>query len=513
MSSQVADNPNSEATPKTDNRSQEFAQMNGAEMKADSTKSAESTVNALQSEPEEVVTTRPVAGHPLLKGLTISGGVLLLVLSFATMIGTLTGALNSSSNNQSEQNTKTTPEVKPDTEENEKGELKTAIAITSQKGELQAISKKDHGDVSPTPSPTTIPTTTAVTVRTQPIPRQSTTYQVPPPPAPVTRPSRSYQAAYIPRQSFSPAPISAPPAPQPKPVTVRPNVSSSQPLPLVRTTPKDPMQEWLAAANVGNYSSSDSSNGESNYEQPDLKNAQVEGGTGVRPVNASYPNQDSSQPPINYDGKRVLVGTRAAGVMETPIAWVGSSVSNQQEGQTSLIRLSQPLKAFDGEEVLPKGAYIVAVVNPTNSEIAQMTAVAALVNSGGTTQERQLPANSILVLGKNGNLLKAQSRKGGDNLGSSLMASLLSGLSKVAEIQNRANSETTISSLGTTTTTTNNGEKDLVAGFAQGSINEILDRMKNSNERQIQGLQQQQQVFVIEAGQQVQVFVNQSISI
>lgn len=93
------------------------------------------------------------------------------------------------------------------------------------------------------------------------------------------------------------------------------------------------------------------------------------------------------------------------------------------------------------------------------------------------------------------------------------MASLLSGLSKAAEIQNRANSQTTISSLGSVTTTIDNPDKDLVAGFAQGSLNEILSRMKSANERQLQGLQQQQQVFVIEAGKEVQIFVNQSISI
>lgn len=511
MSNPVVDKPNSEA--KTSNRSQEFAQMNGVEIKTDSTTSSpELTTNSPQAEPEEIVTTRPVAEHPFLKGLTISGGVLLLVLIFGAMIGSLTDALKSPNNSQQQENkiTKTTQDSKPDDEEKE-GDIKTAMAITSQKGELQAIVKAKDDSPSPTPSPsvTTPTTSTAVTVR-----RQPTTYQAPPPPpTTVTRPSRSYQAAYNPpiRQQFSPVPTSAPPAPQPKPVTVKPNISNSHPLP-VKTASKDPMQEWLAVANIGNYSSNDSSSGESIYEQPDLKNAQVEGGSGVKAVSVSHPNEDSSQPPINYDGKRVLVGTRAAAVMETPIAWVGGNVSNQQQ-QNSLIRLTQPLKAFDGTEVLPKGSYIVAVVNPTNSEIVQMTGVGILVNSGGRTQEKQLPTNSILILSKNGSLLKAESRKNGNNLGSSLMASLLSGLSKAAEIQNRANSQTTISSLGSVTTTIDNPDKDLVAGFAQGSLNEILSRMKSANERQLQGLQQQQQVFVIEAGKEVQIFVNQSISI
>ncbi|MBD2358598.1 hypothetical protein H6G41_28995 [Tolypothrix sp. FACHB-123] len=508
MSSQVIENSNSSTNKESNNRSQEFAQMNGVEIEKNSSSSIEVTLSEEPKEPEEVVTTRPIAGHPLLKGLTVSGGVLLLVLIFWGMIGTLTGALKEKGNNQTQQSAKTSQEMKQDKEDTEDGNLKTAMAITTQKGELQSISKKDNGDVSPTPSPTTTPTAT-VTVKTQPrITRSPTIYQAPPP-IPVTRPSTSYQATPRVRQLAS-VPT---PAPQPQVNPIKSNVGNTNPLPKVKTTPKDPMQEWLAVANIGNYASSDSGSGESQREEPDLKNAEVEGGTGVKPTSVSSNQQVPQSPQTNYDGKRVLVGTRAAGTMETPIAWVGSGVNNQQQAQNCLIKLSEPLKAFDGKEVLPKGSYVVAILNPTNSEIAQMTAVSALINSGGQTQERQLPANSILILGKNGNLLKAESRKGGSNLGNSLIASLLGGLSKAAEIQNRANSETTISSLGTTTTTTSNSEKDLVAGFVQGSINEILSRMKNSNEQQLQGLQQQQQVFVIEAGKQVQVFVNQSILI
>lgn len=187
------------------------------------------------------------------------------------MIGTLTGALNEKGNNQTQQNAKTNQEMKKQEEDTEDGNLKTAMAITTQKGELQSISKKDNGDVSPTPSPTTTPTAT-VTVRTQPrITRSPTTYQAPPPPIPVTRPSTSYQAT-PPIKQLASVPTSAP---QPKPV--KSNVGNTNPLPSVRTTPKDPMQEWLAVANIGNYASSDSGSGESKHEEPDLKNAEVEG--------------------------------------------------------------------------------------------------------------------------------------------------------------------------------------------------------------------------------------------
>ncbi len=421
---------------------------------------------------------------------------------FGTMISSITGALNSPGDKPAQQNAKSIQtDIKSD-DENEEGELKTAIALTSQKGELQAVTKQDTETAPPTPTVT--PTvTTNTTVKTQPTPTRPVTIHSTPPPT-VTRPSKSDRVAALPvvRQSVS--------ALIPKPVKSQ---VVSNPLP-VRITPKDPMQEWLAAANVGNYSSTDTGNADLNQGEPDLGNVQVNGGIGIKPDSLPRSDRNSSPqpPPTNYDGKRVLVGTRAAGVIETPVAWVGSGVSNQQQ-QNSLIRLTQPLKAFDGSEVLPKDAYVVAMINPTNSEIVQMTAVSVLVNINGKTEEKPLPQNSILVLGKNGNLLKAESRQGGSNLGNSLMASMLSGLSKVAEIQNRANSETTISSLGTTTTTTSNGDKNFLAGFTEGSINQILSRMKNSNEQQLQQVQQQQQVFVIETGKPVQIFVNQSISI
>ncbi|QMS86138.1 hypothetical protein HUN01_00465 (plasmid) [Nostoc edaphicum CCNP1411] len=497
-------NTNSEATTgDTSHRSQEFARMNGVEISNVSETS--SPVDEQKTEPEEIVTTRPVANHPLLKGLTVSGGVLLIVVMFGTMISSITGALNSPGDKPAQQNAKSIQtDIKSD-DENEEGELKTAIALTSQKGELQAVTKKNAETAPPTPTITPTATVTPTpTVKTQPTPtRPLTIHQAPPPPT-VTRPSRSDRVAAQPvvRQPVS--------ALIPKPVKSQ---VVSNPLP-VRTTPKDPMQEWLAAANVGNYSSTDTGNADLNQEEAELGNVQVNGGIGIKPDSLPRSDRNSSPqpPPTNYDGKRVLVGTRAAGVIETPVAWVGSGVSNQQQ-QNSLIRLTQPLKAFDGSEVLPKDAYVVAMINPTNSEIVQMTAVSVLVNINGKTEEKPLPQNSILVLGKNGNLLKAESRQGGSNLGNSLMASMLSGLSKVAEIQNRANSETTISSLGTTTTTTSNSDKNLLAGFTEGSINQILSRMKNSNEQQLQQVQQQQQVFVIETGKPVQIFVNQSISI
>jgi hypothetical protein len=481
-------------------RSQTFAQMNGLDfdnLNSDST--SNSTSNLEQTELEEIVTTRPVASHPLLKGVAISGGVLVIVMIFWMMISSLTGALNSPGEKVAQKKqTNIKSEIKSD--EDEKGDLKTAMALTSQKDELQAVNKKEAE------TPTTMPTTTAtvtpvattapvatttatVKTQTQPLPINRT-----PPPPPLTPATR-------PRLVAQPQPVKQPvfnSVVTPKPVPVR----SVLPQPATPTTSKDPMQEWLAAANVGNYSSN-------NTDIPTQEKPR--GGIGTRPNRIERSDRNLSQSlPTNYngDGKRVLVGSRAEGVIETPVAWVAGSITRQQ--QNTLVRLTQPLKASDGSEVLPKGSYIVAAVNSTSSEIAQMTAISALINNNGKTEEKPLTQNAVLILGKNGGVLKAEIRQGGNNLNNSLMSSLLSGLSRVAEIQNRADSSTTISSLSTTTTITNQ-DKNLLAGFTEGTINEILRGMKNNQE--LQQTQQQQKIFVIDAGKSVQIFVNQSIAI
>ena len=132
--------------------------MNGVEISNVSETS--SPVDEQKTEPEEIVTTRPVANHPLLKGLTVSGGVLLIVVMFGTMISSITGALNSPGDKPAQQNAKSIQtDIKSD-DENEEGELKTAIALTSQKGELQAVTKK-NAETAP-PTPTITPTATAL---------------------------------------------------------------------------------------------------------------------------------------------------------------------------------------------------------------------------------------------------------------------------------------------------------------------------------------------------------------
>ena len=141
-----------------------------------------------------------------------------------------------------------------------------------------------------------------------------------------------------------------------------------------------------------------------------------------------------------------------------------------------------------------------------------MSAVSALINVGGQTLEKTIAENSIIILNKNGEALKAQSQKG-SNLGSDFMTAIIAGVSKAAEVKNNLSSQTTISSNGYSTSTSSNNDKNLLAGFAQGSFSQILQSIQSSNQQKIQSLQSESRVFVIPVNTTVQIFVNQTVSL
>ncbi|MCG6133987.1 MAG: TrbI/VirB10 family protein [Nostoc sp. LLA-1] len=471
--------PDTLPTPEEIQDKNNFAAMNGVKAQIKESKSPEIP------QPEEIVTTRTVSQNPILKMGVIGGGILLFIMLIGGVINGSMNALNLTTTKEIEpaknsQEVLEEPEIKDET-----GETKTALALTSQNLEFKKIrDQKAQVEATPTATPT------PVAVAPPPPPS--------PPPVQATR-TVSTQPVPPPHRYTTP-----PPAPVPTPTV--PPVSSTATQ--AKAPPVDPMQQWLAVSNIGHYGTSEPTDFTS-LASDELENLEgIQGGSGNQLVDQQVSNQNLNLNP-DHNGKRVLVGSRVEGSLETPIAW--SRNTPQQENQNYLIRLTKPLQAFDSTEVLPVGSYIVARLNSSNeSGYVQMHAVSALINTDGKTEEKSIPENSVLILGKNGNLLKAKSQKGSE-LGGSLMASVLSGVAKAAEIQNRPTSQSTINSIGVSTVTTSNDDKNLVAGFAEGSINEMVRRMQTANQQRLQQMQSETTVFVLESGTFVQLFVNQTI--
>jgi hypothetical protein len=468
---------------------EDFAQMNGV---ANDHTRKDQSITQLQPEtpevpePEEIITTRGVFQQPWIKAVVVGSGGLLIFGILGLMANSGFNAISNTNSAPSPQITQEPTETQ--NEENQPkddtGETKTALALTSQKGELQDLKQRtaDTNAVAK-PSPSPVPTL-------QPQPRQTYNRQ---PPQPSGFTSRNPPMART---------VAPPPPPPPPP----PKIQAPKASPVSQAVPIDPNQQWLAASNIGSFSAGATTETASD----EISASGIEGGTGTpNPTAASTvaSNKADTDPQIDYNSKSVLVGSRASGKLETPIAW--SKDNETQINQKYLIQLSQALKASDGREALPKGAYIVAqIVGASQSEYVQLQAVSALVNRDGSTQEKKLPEGAILILSKSGKLLKAETRKGSD-LGSSLFSSVVAGVAKAAQIQNNPTSQITTSSYGFSSSTTTNDNKDLAAGFAEGALGEILQGVQSQNQ-QLQGTEK---VFVIEAGKSVQIFVNQSVNI
>jgi hypothetical protein len=449
--------------------SPDFAAMNGAKTSSinDSDQREENPA------PEEIVTTLTVSQSPLLK----MGVIALICLLFVVIIGAMLGnSMNVLKLDlgivQPPKANEQTPLAEP---ENETGKDKTALALTSQNNELKQI--RDHLP-SPTPTPTnsSIPAPIApVTPTTKPVQRGQQPYPVPSQPAPP--------------KTFSTARVS-----QPQPKIAQPVRQFPQPRPQSNTVHVDPTQQWLLAANAGSFSSSaDEPDGESQ------KATGIEGGA----------EQVAQKTTINYNAKRVLVGSTAEGRLETPIAWGAGDAGSQNY----LVKLTKPLKASDGSDVLPVGAYLVVQLAQSNgSGFAKLHGVSVLVNSNGDTQEKPLPPNAVLIMAKNGSFLKAESRKG-SNLGNNFISAIVAGVAKAAEVQNRPITQVSTNSNGFSVSSTTNDQKDLSAAFGEGAFNSVLENIKSSNVARSQQLSGREEVFVIDAGKSVQIFVNQTISL
>ncbi|QHG20549.1 hypothetical protein [Nostoc sp. ATCC 53789] len=455
---------------------QDFAAMNGAK-----TSHANDSIQPSENPaPEEIVTARTVSQSPLLK----MGVVALICLLFVTIVGAMLGnsmnVLKFSKGIVQPPKEEQTPLAEP---ENETGKDKTALALTSQNYELKQIRDR-------LPSPTPTPSATLAPAPIAP---------VTPPMQPVQRRQRSYPVASQPTAPFT-FPQARVSQPQPQPKIAQPSRQSPLAFPTAATNvpTKDPTQQWLIAANVGSFRSSGD---ESESEKP-IKTNGIEGGTG----GATQVAQNTT---INYNAKRVIVGSTAEGRLETPIAWGTGDAGNQNY----LVKLTKPLKASDGRDVLPVGAYLVVQLAESNgSGFAKLRGVSVLVNINGDTQEKQLPENAVLIMAKDGGFLKAESRRG-SNLGNNFISAIVAGVAKAAEVQNRPITQVSSNSNGFSTSSTTNDQKDLSAAFGEGAFNSVLDNIKSSNVARSQQLSGREEVFVIDVGKPVQIFVNQTISL
>lgn len=329
---------------------------------------------------------------------------------------------------------------------------------------------------------------------------------------------------------ITPAKISQNPAPAPRPTpvqqvsytpVVKPAVSPTQAL-VAEEKKLDPMEQWLLAANMGSY-------GSTNLDQPVANNYAA--------GNYTPPPQPSQVIPVNYrQGRQTETkeenpnlyvsdqpklysslsqnefkrGTTVEGEIDLPIIWMLEADSLNQQ-RDYLIKIKSPLLGADGQEIVPEGSLAVVKAQEFygRTGFIQLEVTSIIIEQEGQTQEHSIPPNSLIVLNKKGGLLQAKAKKA-NNLKGDAAALLLSGISTAASVLNNP-TETRTTAFERTTSF--GGDGDFVSGFIEGAADSAVGSIRQRQNLARSNSQGEPTVYLIDAGTKVRLIVNKSFSL
>ena len=218
--------------------------------------------------------------------------------------------------------------------------------------------------------------------------------------------------------------------------------------------------------------------------------------------------------------RRVAIGTTVSARVVVPMI---ASQDSQGLGRF-VVELTQDVPAMDRSVALPKGTLLITELTNLEKQthLVNQSAVTIVYKDHlGQPQQQQIPAECLLVRGRGGEPLLAQSNSDPGGVlakplrrrlaGQDLLVSLLSGLGKIGEVVNRPQEDNTIildglSSSQVSRRTTR--EPDLLAAALEGAFGVAADRLRQRSDKTTEALLSQPNVLVVKQGEEVSVVFN-----
>lgn len=209
---------------------------------------------------------------------------------------------------------------------------------------------------------------------------------------------------------------------------------------------------------------------------------------------------------------RVAIGTTVPARVIVPMI-----ASQETKGLGRfVVELTQDVPTTDSRIALPKGTLLITEITDVEKQtnLVNQSAVAIVYKDRlNKTQQQQIPAESLLVRGQDGEPLIAKSNTdpGGAIAGQDFLVSLLSGLGKIGEVVNRPQEDNTIifdgvgSSQVSRRTTR---EPDLLAAALEGAFGVAADRLRQRSDKTTDELLSNPKVLVVKKGEEVSVVFN-----
>lgn len=478
----------------------------------------------------------------------IVGGIML----FCWLIWSIFFAVKSPPPRQAATPTPTPTTTTPNSDE--AARLKAELAFRNQ------LSRQQQEQKLPAPAPT--PTSTAA----KPVPSPPVTRQAAAPapriirePAPPPRIIR--EPAPPPRVIREPAPpprVIREPAPPPRvireriPVPQPPQVAAVS-RPPVPTTPEiDPFERWNQLATIGQQTTTTTEE-KATVPTPTVVSASPSATTQsnsqtIPVVSLNHTNSDESSspnsttiaaiPPDFTPGERgilngtpasksevapattpgepmqIQIGTLARAKVLVPMIWTAEKSANS--GRFA-VELAEDVLSTDNRIAFPKGSILITEVDSVSSDnkLVNQTVVAVVYpDSFGQIRQQQVPKNSILIRGENGNPLiaKGMGNPGSEIARQDILIGLLGAAGRAAQVvnQNQSQSATIISSGGfsSQTITTTAREPNILAAAMEGFFQPMSQRLTQRADRTTQEISQRTPVAVVPQGTKVSVFFN-----
>jgi hypothetical protein len=456
-----------------------------------------------QAQPEEVPTEQPLSSNPFAKLALVGGATLAVVLVAGVFLTQIMSTGNQKpKNNLASSAASLPPKIEPREQnlEQEIETLKTKLALAEQVQAVTAAQQNLRTRVVPRLETPRINNRTITPVQTASVPRVVTVERI------IEKP-------------FSPLPVVSPVAAVP---TVAPPTVPLEPKPETQPSPPDPLTEWTKLAKLGSYGQVYTT-GQSSVNMAKLS-----------PVNnsnvANQPTNSNPEPPPEeaeilvsqaqpQNSKSVKVGTSAKAVLVTAVfgetTRTNSNRNNQQDDNQEIfvVRLKEPLKSLDGAIALPANTELLAQISSISERgLLRLNVIKFISQDNDQLQEISLPSNAIIVRAPQGKPLVAGKFP---NNGSSIARMdaglfVLGGVSKAAELLNRVDSEVTTNS-GSTIVTNSNGQRNLAAGIVEGGLKSIVPQIAQRNQQAISQMMQNTNVWMIPAGQEVEIYINRTI--
>lgn len=447
--------------------------------------------------PPETPTAQPLSSNPFAKLALVGTATLTLVMVAGVF---LTQMMSGSNQKPKPSNIVASPTLAPTAnsspEENLQQEvetLKTKLALAEQAQAVKQAQQNLRNATTPSARPTVTP---SVTTERSPV-AQSTPRTV--------IVERVATNPYLP-----PIPVANSAVPQlPPPPVVQPTTAPPTP---------NPFEEWSRLAKIGSYGVSNIGDAPqiTANTQPQANNVppQPLDGSTYRPPSRIDPNSSIAR----YQAPKSLkVGTSARGVLATAVFGETTRSRGGDDNSDNLnmfvVQLREALKDSNGAIALPAKTELLTQVRSISEQgLVQLKIAKVIIPENGNLTERDVPENALLIRAGGGRPLVARQYPNRSSSIASMDAGLfvLGGIAKAAELYNRTDSQVTVNG-GSTVVTNDSNRRNIAAGILEGGLNSVVPQISQRNQQAIAQMMQQSNVWLLPAGTEIEIYVNQSM--